>query len=416
MTKNFRILLSIILIVGVAVAGYFVFGKPKKSEDSVANASQEQVLTVQVQSIRRTTLTPTVKLLGRVVSFSNATLTSIVDAKVVKVNIAAGQTVNKDDVLVEFDTRNLRTRIVELDADMARIETLLLEESLRHQTNTEELIHEQQLAEIATESRIRIENLRQKNLIGLEQFENALVVEEQSKMSVTRRRASLREHDSRVRQLRSDLQRLDATRQNVMRDLEDSTIIAPFSGRVSAVHVALGGRVNTGTPVLNMYDHTTVEIQTLVPNRYLPEIRSRTKDSLETDAIAEVDGYQLPMKVDRLAAKVKPGQGGVEAFFQFTDSQFYPELNRSVDLYLQLPPVPQAIAIPTGVVDLSGRVNKVIDGRLRSVPIELHGEVLIGQESYYIAKSDALSDSDLLITTNLSDPIDGTKLEISATN
>ncbi len=381
---------------------------------AVEHPPQEMVWAASVKPVKLESLTPTVKLLGRVVSFTNLQLSSILDAAVMHVNAVEGQYVEQGETLIELDPRNIETAIAQLQADADRVEALLKDERIKLATNREALIYATNLMHLATESRQRIALLRQRNLADLAVFSQALIDEENAKLAVTERKALIREHGSHVARLQADLRHISVSLRNAEADLEESIIKAPIAGRVTAVHVAEGEQVRNGSPILDMFDHQAVEIRSLIPTRHLADVKSRISVTEKPEAYAFVDNRRLALKLDRLSASVEQGRGGVEAFFQIEDSSFYPELGRTVEVSLLQSPVDNAVAIPSQTIYGADRVFKLVDGRLKSVPISRHGEIFRNGEWLVIAVSDQLQAGDLIITSRLDNPVDGGKVDIAA--
>ncbi len=394
-------------------AGYLWYeGNPASTLDDAVLTAQEEVLPVRTQPIALQSHTPELQLLGRVVSSSQARMSSILDAGVVRVNVVEGQRVNEGDALVELDPRNIETQVSQLRADAQRIKALVHDEHLRLKTDSEELAHVEKLLQVAIESRKRIELLRSKKITQFAEYQTALLAEERARLAVTRRKSSIREHNTRMAQLQADSRRIAVSLENAIADLEDTVINSPFSGRITAVHVAEGGRVRTGSPVLDMYDDSAVEIQSLIPTRYLPAVRSRNSGGPEPDAVATIDGVRLELKIDRFAAVVTPGRGGIDAYFRIMGGDFYPVLGRTVDINLTLAPLDDTIAVPRNAIYSHDRIYKIADGRLKSALISRHGQFDMDGATYVIATSDQIRSDELIVTSRLADPVDGIKVQV----
>ena len=380
--------------------------------EAVFELPEQRAWLIETQQITKETLIPTVELFGRVVSPTHSRLTSILDAEVIEVNVMTGQTVEAGGVLIRLDSRTIQTQFRLLQADVARINASLEREHQRVTADREILRHENRLLELATDAMERSRTLKSRNLISQSEFDVTERVEQQAHLAVTAREAAIREYDSRAAVLEAELQRAQASLEKAIQDLEDTEIIAPYAGRITEVHVAAGNHVRNASPLVDMFDHTTTEIRTLIPNRYLAQVRKSITGEIELEAVAEFDDEQLLLKLDRLASTVATGHGGVDAYFRMSSNSIYPELGRSVTVLLSLSPVEEALAIPYQAVYGSNQVFKVISDSLKSVTIKRHGQVVRNNKTYIVATSSDLETDDLLVTTQLNNAVDGLKVEI----
>ena len=397
-------------IVGAGVVGFKLLALDEP--EAVFELPEQRAWLIETQQITKETLIPTVKLFGRVVSPTHSRLTSILDAEVIEVNVMTGQTVEAGEVLIRLDSRTIQTQLRLLQADVARINASLEREHQRVIADREILRHENRLLKLATDAMERSRTLKNRNLISQSEFDVTERVEQQARLAVTAREAAIREYDSRAAVLKAELQRAQASLEKAMQDLEDAEIIAPYAGRITEVHVAAGNHVRNASPLVDMFDHTTTEIRTLIPNRYLAQVRKSITDEIELEAVAEFDDEQLLLKLDRLASTVATGHGGVDAYFRMSSNSIYPELGRSVTVLLSLSPVEDASAIPYQAVYGSNQVFKVISDSLKSATIKRHGQLVRNNKTYIVATSSDLEADDLLVTTQLNNAVDGLKVEI----
>ncbi len=366
---------------------------------------------VNVQAIEKSTLTPTIQLFGEVISSGTAKFSSILNAKVRAVHVKPGDYVTAGDVIIELDTRNIETRISQIEAGIERTEAELEYEFQSNQTNEEILVHEKQLLELATQTKQRIEPLKSRNLDSQSRFERAQTEEKRNNIAVTARLAAIREHKARVQRLEAELGSAKAQLENARQDFADSIIVAPYSGRILELYVAVGNQVSVGTSLAEIYNDKDVEVLTIVPSQFLPQIRDLSNNSTKFSATATVDGVDLKLRFDRLAATVDPNKGGIDAHFQIENGSFYPELGRTIDLTMFLYPVENAVAIPYQSVYGQDRVYKVVDDQLKSASIERFGQIAVNGKQMIVAKSSELDADDLLVTTPLTNAVDGLTVE-----
>ena len=399
-----------IAILGGSILGFNLL--QVESETLGPKLPEQRTWLVEVQKVKKETLAPTVELFGRVTTTSHSKLTSILDADVVEVNFSVGQPVQEGDVLIRLNSRTLETQVQQLQADIARITASLARETQRLITDEELLSHEMRLHQLANESLDRNRRLKDRNIISQAEFDNSERAEQQARQAVTARNASIREHPSRVAVLEAELLRSTITLKKAQQDLEETIITAPYSGRITQVHVALGNHVRSGSPLIDLYKSADTEVRTLIPNRHLQQIRSAISNGETLTAIADFDGQPLSLALDRLAAIVDPGRGGIDGYLRLV-SDTYPELGRSINLELSLPHVSDAIAVPFEAVYGSNKVFKLESEHMKAVTLKRHGQIQRDGKSYIVATSADLLTDELMIVTQLANASDGLKVKPS---
>ena len=412
----FRRIFKFIIPVGIIALAVLGFGALKSNEpEATPEIPKARQWLVDAITVDKQPLVPTVTLFGRVITSSNSVLSSILDAEVLEVKVLPGQSVSQGDVLVRLDSQTLETQIRQYEAEISRIKASIDRENQRLITDNEILAHEQRLQELATESLDRHQTLKSRNVISQAEFDASERAEQQAKLSVTARRAAIREYTTRVAVLQADLQRAQATLDKAKLDLEESIIVAPYDGRITDVHVAMGSRVRNGSALVGMYDQTRTEIRALLPNRYISQVRKTMGKQDTLQAVAKIDDQNLSLQLDRLGTEVDPGRGGIDAYFQMAAQTSYPELGRSISLELSLSPIEDAIALPYQAVYGSNQVFKIQANQLKHVEINRFGQYHQAQESFIVATSDQLEDGDLVLITQLSNASDGLHVKVEGT-
>ncbi len=412
----YKRLLRFLLPVGIVLLAILGFGLLKSDQpEATPEIPQARQWLVDAQTVTKRSLVPNTKLFGRLVTSSKSVLSSILDADVAEVSVLPGQSVSEGDGLVRLDSKAIETRVRQLEADVAKIEASIDREAQRLKTDREILVHEERLRELSTESLLRYQTLKSRNVISQAEFDASERAEQQARLAVTARRAAIREYDTRVAVLNADLQRAQATLDKALLDLEETVILAPYDGRITAVHVAVGSTVRNGSPLIDMYDQTGIEVRTLIPNRYIDQVRETIAHNGTLEAVAELDRRKLQLKLNRLGTTVDPGRGGIDAYFHLVGNSDYPELGRSVSLTLSLAPIDNAIALPYQAVYGSNHVFEIVSDRLQRVEITRFGQMFSGQDTYIVATSDQLAEGDLILTTQLANANDGLMVKVSDT-
>jgi membrane fusion protein (multidrug efflux system) len=80
------------------------------------------------------------------------------------------------------------------------------------------------------------------------------------------------------------------------------SINAPFNGRVAKRHVAAHQYVSPGTPMLDILESAQLEVQMIVPSKWLAWLKPGTAFTVEVEEL----GKSFPAKVRRLGAQIDP--------------------------------------------------------------------------------------------------------------
>ena len=239
---------------------------------------------------------------------------------------------------------------------------------------------------------------------------------DEARQQARQQAATLSEHRSRLADLpnllarhEAELAEAQARLERAERDLAQSTLVAPFRGRVLEVSVARGDRALSGDVLLRMADYDSLRLRVSLP----AELAGALHESLESgvEVTARPDDGGSKFRLQRLAASVRDGQGGVDAFF---GAEADPSLviGALYGLRVELPPEEEVIAMPVHALYEGDRIYRVSDGRLESIPIRRIGEYAGSSGDYRILISAPdIRSGDKLLTTQLPEAVSGLRVE-----
>lgn len=92
--------------------------------------------------------------------------------------------------------------------------------------------------------------------------------------------------------------------------VERCSITAPFAGRVVQLHAARHQFVPEGAPLLEILDHRELEVELLVPSRWLPWLRAGTVFAVRLDET----GREHAVRAERFGARIDPVSQTVKLF------------------------------------------------------------------------------------------------------
>lgn len=408
--RPLQVLLPLLLL-GLGVGGFVVFNATKPERAPVP--SEERAWLVSTQTVRPQTVTPTVALFGRIGSPRLAALSAAVNADVVEVPVREGQRVAPGALLVRLDDRDAQLERLQRDADVADIRAQIESERQRYERDRASLVNEQALVALTERAVARAEELASTRVGSASQLDDTRQAAERQRMSLADRRFAVQEHASRLAQLQARLARAEALLGKAVLDSSRTSITASFAARVTEVGVAPGDRVRAGDVLLGMYDIDSVEIRAQLPTRLLEQVRQSMTDGVELNATARMDGRLLRARLERLAAQVERGSGGVDALFRVVDNADDLPMGRTVELMLELQPEDGVVALPMEALYGSDRVFLLDGERMREVEVERVGERRDDRETRVLLRGEQLTEGTRVIVTQLPNAIDGLRVQVA---
>jgi len=282
--KTGLIILGILLLLGVA--GYFGFLQLEKQKE-IAKGERVELLTADVT---RQTIELNVEVSGDIEPLEQVEVKAEVSAKLKKIHVELGETVERGQLLFELDDQELLTDLesAELEIESAR---LALEKTLSDYQRNQRLFD--------------------KELIPARDVANSLTDKELAENSVERAQKRL---------------------QNVKDKLEKTKVVAPISGMVLEMPVVEGqvivtaASVNSGTLLLKLADLSNLVITTHVNQIDVAKLKSKMKIDFFVDPLPDevfagrihtiaptatvkqnVKGFLVEMVIPDPDSRLKPG-------------------------------------------------------------------------------------------------------------
>jgi len=371
---------------------------------------------VEAVTVNFRQLAPTIRLYGRIESPRESRVRSALSSDVQKLEVLVGQSVSKGEELLRLDDLDVKLTLAQREAELTEIQAQIQSENTRYQADRAALEQETKLLALAQSALERAERLAQTQVGSKANVDHAREVLTRQTLSLTSRRRAIADHPSRLAQLQARRQRAVALRDKALRDLQRARVIAPFDGRITAVHTSPGDRVHPGDRLVDLFDTAYTEIRAQVPNRHLPVIRQSLHEGKRIDATAVLDDAPVALTLARLSGKIEAGEGGVDAFFDFQGEPPPLELGRTIPVLVSLPAQPGVFALPATAVYGADAVYHIHNNRLSRVNVEHIGEYRNGEwGSWSLFRSTALQDGDTVLASQLPNAVEGLKVEIIST-
>ncbi len=399
-----------ILVLGLGLGIYRLLQDTKAAPEPLQQDQQSPV--VSAQFVRYQSLAPELTLFGRIEAPYNSVLSASIAATVVQVTVQEGKTVQSGDVMIQLDDTDAALRVRQTISSVAEIEAQTLSDQRAYQADREALEREQAMLALTQKAVVRATQLVQTNAGTQAALDEVLQQEEQLLLAITQRRRSIDDYQLRRQLWQARLDNAEAARSFAELDLSRTRIRAPYQGKVIEVLVSPGDRATPGTPLVRVFDHLNLEVRAQVPSRYISRLRQIMEQGGEIEATLRNEQEVIHLKLNRLAAAVVSGQGGVDVFFHAKTGAF-PALGSTVELVLALPPVDGVVALPQDAIYGNNRIYRIVENRLKSVMVPRLGQrsnPADGQPQLLMDGS-VLDEGDLIMISKLPYAIDGLIVE-----
>lgn len=389
----------------------FAVLKHNKPEKMVIQ-KPEKVWRVNTVPLNFQHISPEITLYGRIETPRKSTLKSALVADVMSVSVLEGSKVDIGQQLIKLDDTDVQLLLEQRQADLAEVNALIDSEVERFKRDKGLLEQETELLQLADKAVARAKKLEQSRLASQSSLDDALANKQRQELTLKRLNYDIAEHPPRVAQLQARKKRTQALLKQAKVNLKRSNIVAPFSGRISQLDVAVGDRVRAGDSLLSLYDLESLEVRAQIPGRYISQIQKMINQGEVLVATAFIGEQKLSFKLERLSGEVKLDSGGIDGLFSIIGNQQMLALGTFVELKLQLAVQHNVVALPFNALYGMNHIYRLNEGYLESVDIERVGEYTNDKgKKLLLLRSDNLRQGDEVVSTQLPNAITGLRVE-----
>ena len=375
----------------------------------------ERAWVVDVTSAVRQTLQPTLELFGSVQSPQNAELSAGIDGLIIEVRSLDGVTVQKGDVLIVIDDRDLRLELKKAEADLQEIEARRNFATRRLSRNRQVFEKEKELLDLTQTRSNRSKKLFKDGLLSQSDFDSTEENLKRQQLAVSQAQLNVEEIEIQLTEFAAQGSRAQALRDQARIDLDRTKVKAPFAGVVSALGVSEGDRVRADDSLMRLQNPASLEVRTQIPARYADSVAAGLAAGATLTALAQVGDQSIVGEVARISGQTSEASGGVDSFIRFREVSRGLRLGSTVRVLLSLPAEEQVIAVPAEALYGRNQLYKLVDNRMQMVEVERVGEraQLVGGTEVLV-RSAQLTDTDQIVVTKLSNAADGLLVETAA--
>ena len=399
-----------ILILASVIAATLVISRPS----ATIRDSEEKSWIVSVVPAKPAAISPQITVYGKVESPFMTRLTAAIGADVEEVAIREGEHVQKGQKLIKLADSDYQLQLKQRNAELAEIKAQIRSELDRHKSDEQALEHEKILLDLARKELDRARSLHRDNLSTQSHIDEAEQVVVKQQLAVNNRALSVNDHEARLAQLKARATKAEAIRDLAALDIKRSSIEAPFAGKVTSVRVSPGDRTKIGDILVELYDHSTLEIRAQIPTQYENTLQQALASNITINGFAILNQQTVTVALDRISGKIIQGSGGLDGLFRINDANRQLQVGRTLELRLSLPPINKAIALPREAIYGSDRIYRLEGERMSALSVERVGEMQMEDgNNYVIVKSPDIKAGDNIITTQLPNAIDGLLVKVA---
>lgn len=309
-------------------AGLLVFGVQMLRESMQERAARsikmpkqrEREFAVRVVEARGALETPVVASFGEVQSQRILDIRATASGRIVALseNFVEGGRVSAGDLLFQVDDANARSALDRLKSDQLDIATEANDATRALDLARDELRAAEEQRDLRKRALERQKDLRTRNVGTEASVEAAELALSSAEQSVLTRRRAVDQALSRIEQAKTRAARNDVAIADATRALEDTRIVAEFSGTLSGVSAVAGGVVSMNERVAQLIDPSRLEVVISLATREYTRVLDENGDLIDTPVrvVLDVLGQEIsaPAKLEREGARVSDGRTGRTLF------------------------------------------------------------------------------------------------------
>ena len=399
----------IAILVTALLLVIFKFSQPEPP----VKEKQEKTWTVQTYQLIDGAKIPQLELYGQVESPHTATLTTIINADVVSLEVKEGQVVSKDQLMIKLDEIDAKLTLDQRASDVAELEASIESENNRHNNDLSALKLEKSLVSLARKKLAREEKTSKSNLTSQSSFDTQKQALQNQELALKARELNVKNHPARLAQLEAKLAQKRALLQQAERDLHRANVLAPFDGIVLSTSVSPGERVRPGEELLKLYSTDNVELRAQLPQKYVDTVKQALARQEALSAEVKTAHEDIDVVLHRVSGAMANSGIGVDALFEISsdDANLF-VMGEVHEVILNLPAIADIYSIPVSSIYGTNRIYRVENGRLAAINVEKLGVQIKGDNQFILVRSDKLAPGDEIITTQLPHAMSGLKVDV----
>lgn len=370
------------LVLGLFIAGFMYLQSTKPVVEPIT--LEEKEWSVKATPVSFSDAQPNFRAYSTVKAMRQANLqmAAIGEIEFVSPNLKDGAILKKGELLVRLDTTRQILALADTDAkiEAEKINIASLEKQTELRRKLVDRVQKMKIRNVATDA-------------SLDEAELSLVItENQVSQSIARLRA------------------LEILRKNQLKDIEDAELVAPFTGSLNNVNIALGQRVTGASSFGKLTEINSAEVPFIVPAEIFVNADRLLNSKVSVIWKSGDDNVAtIPATIRRYQSQVNKSDGGGTVFAELdVETATFIPVGAFVEVVYQGLDLEQVAVLPETALHENNQVYIVVNGRSVAKQVEIKhrsdGKIWISGD---------LEENDLIVSTRLPGLAAGMKVEIS---
>lgn len=380
LTRSLTGLFLVALTFGLLIAATIIVIRAgeEPSGGPRARAGQERVFAANVMTFTPQTITPTLTAYGEIRSEKSLQLRAAASGRVLTLgaNFADGAEVAQGDLLVQIDPTTATADRDTAQAALSEAEANLALASRTIEIARDDLVAARRQADLRAQALERQSQIDNRGLGRQVDTEAAQLAASAAEQAVLTKRTALSSAEAALDQSRAALARQQIALAQAERDLTDTTIIAPFAGRLADATATQGGLVSANEQVATLIDPASLEVAFRVSTAQFARLLDAQGEPIaaSVDVTLPLQDVELIAKatLTRVGAAVETGASGRLLYARITQGGTGLRPGDFVTLRLQEPALEQVAEIPARALSPQNTILVLgEEDRLSEVAVEV---------------------------------------------
>ena len=400
-------LLQIVLMIAV-LFGSFMLAKRMIDDkpDPRKRRAFKTVYTIDTVEAKMADYQPIFTSYGQTVAARSVDLRALVSGEIVAVhpNLRAGARIAKGEALVDIDEFNYRGALAEANATLQEAQARLLENNAQVSLEESKLQFTVEQLDLAVADLERIESLKERQAATQQQVEVRKLVVSQRKQSVALTEDTIKVQKARIEQQKASLLRLQWKVEQAQRNLESTTLVAPFSGIVRSSSAEIGRAITANDVVVSLYEADMMEAQFTLTDAQYGRLQTDGAGLIgrKVEVVWPVVGkdWTYPATIDRLGAEITSTRGGVELFAVVGEAPDSVAIRPGAFVEVRVPDqvFENTIIVPDTALYGTDTIYTSVDGKLVENKVEV-----VSFEGENALVGSGLKDGDQVLVTRITE-------------
>ena len=414
--------LQIVLMLAVLFGSFLAMNKLIASKPEIRKKPGfKTVYTIKTMPVVLGDNRPIFTVYGQTIASRTVDLRSLVSGEVVSVNssLKVGNKVAKGDALVEIDAFSYKGALLEAQANRSEVLARIKENKNRIILEQSKLQRLKEQLELTRKDHKRIAALRARGTVTQKQLDDRALALSQRAQAMEQSEINLQSERAKLEQQNAALQRLDWRVKLAQKNLENTTLVAPFNGIIRTASVEVGKSISANDVVVSIYEDKKIDVQFTLSDERYGRLQADTNNGdrgifdRKINVIWAIGNKQhnYAAVIDRVGAEISSNRGGVEVFATLQQGVDTPVIRPGAFVEIRVPDIlfMQTVVLPETSVFNGDTIYLRKGDKLESRKIEVlaydNGSVIVSGE---------LVNGDKVLTTRIAEISDGLRVREEA--